>query len=451
MFFPKETKMKAFAVETDTDIGITTHFLSDDTTKVAIEIPRETQMFPRAHLGFSLSKEGFIPDIIEAFGLRRLRRVYQLGILSCMPIGSDMPIHRAPHTYPHTRFTHSLGVVGIALRVARDLGLDRIDLLALLLTAMIHDALTPCGGDDVKSLNMTLFDEDKNILNLFAMHAQRWCELRDRYSLPTDTPQRVCDALHGRGLLGDIMNIADTLSYMTLDMREIDRAVSRFGESARVDLSVIYEDMTDNPLDMWRYVSHEGDHAYITDMDKLYSFLILRVYLWRLMYTNPKRNLLSKLLSDVYAPYLLSRGRLRFEELTTLTDTHLRYIITHTFGMKGLYSDLSALGLKDVHTYYSDKNAREHLERPDSGNCLLIDGQNNSISTKTGLYYVKTQDGVVPFGRVEPEKSAIIKLLVREQSTLPYYVVTFSGKPVTHSLAVALREAKERAILRLST
>lgn len=284
-----------------------------DTPQSVVEAVVNTEGYivpdiPRTGLGYVLD-DGLLLEASHAFGMNRLNYIPQLARLNDP---DNKPEHsvRADNFY-HTRFTHSLDVCAIASVIAVNCRLDQSNTTAVQIGALTHDVLTPAGGDTTKIIDRATFDEDAHYEeHLRSDRVTTFCE---QNSVDTEL---VLQVVTGEGALSDIRDFADKLAYVA---RDLDAFTAPFESLyARIELLPARKDTItflktlpnqgEAALTVWENTSIIDDRLVIEDPEKLYTFLKLRAFLFRDLYTNPDARYNEALIYSSLLQYLYSES-----------------------------------------------------------------------------------------------------------------------------------------------
>ncbi|HEY4526215.1 MAG TPA: hypothetical protein VJL32_03950 [Candidatus Paceibacterota bacterium] len=273
---------------------------------------------PRTGIGYLIQEGGLTEDVIRTFGLARLQRIRQLGFLHD-PVVHNEEFGNVNLTFPHTRYCHVLDVRAILRLMAENLALSDEEKVHLEVAGLTHDALTPAGGDTVKLVDRQAFDEDANYPELFQRFD--WSALQTRYRLDASF---LATIVQGLGKLGQLLNLADKISYVA---RDTDQYLGRFPWWA-FRAPTGYERakaLTQDPLicGWWDSLQVHGETVAVTDPERFGRFLELRALLFRDLYANPASRFLEHTISSVVVRYFYERGELTRDILLRITDDEL--------------------------------------------------------------------------------------------------------------------------------
>lgn len=403
---------------------------------------------PASQFGYEAFKDGLIVDAWKLLGLDRLgggdKHVRQLQFLTGHRVGRHTMSVAGPHVFTHTRWQHSLGVGGLMDALSQNLQMEEVDCRLAILSGASHDGATTAAGDAAKNLfqddkQCRLFvDEDEQFLFTFKEHNRGWKQLARQYELPPTSLFRMADGVRGFGLLGHLLNIADSSAYVSLDVAELEadqRRIfgQRFSEYCPLAYREIFELASHQPCAFWKSVELRDGVPVVRDTKILGDFLKLRVLLWKMLYTSAATKYLEYLFIYVLAPYLLECGRIDITGFRRWDDTRLYHLIEEVFE-GAVATDLNALGQPPALELYSDKSSalKREKELVDRGafTLLVACSRQQKIKTKTENYFVLTPSGsVYTYQKAFPRQSETLKNLAEgsmQRSQWALYYVEYS-------------------------
>lgn len=394
---------------------------------------------------FGIEKEGFVHDIITHLPITRLLRIHQLQKLTWLRISDTYEHLAGPHTFGHNRLVHSIWS-GAARAIQNEaLGITGPDALVGILVEVIHDLFTSAGGDIMKVINPSLFDEDHLIAELFTSREYRegWLRLQTKYSLPATTPERLYDALQGKGLDGELHETCDTWSYLANDLDSVIRAFGRFHLPIAPYLGTTIGTSGNRALQIFRHLAIEDGRAYVTDPDILADFLRLRVELWRQIYCHPGNKSIELFYRRIMLPHFFKKRKINPRQLLLWDDDTLAKTMRETLEFPNMHT----VNVEDswpTIEYFSQWDAAQEAEERarHRGKLTLLASLKGDqpVKPKTGKYLVRSANGTIqPFNVAYPDKAAPIEALaatpVCERIQLIAYprAKDFFSKPIIES------------------
>jgi len=289
---------------------------------------------PHAGFGFVVWEDGLVEDTDKTFCLERLNQIRQLASLHS-PIVTDEGWREYPMDFTHTRYIHSLEVCAIATLIGRRCKLSKHDFDTLRVAAQSHDALTPAGGDSLKAIDPSAFDEDAHFPEIFTRPG--WPCLRDKYGLDQS---ELTDIVLGRGMLGRILDASDKLAYTGYDTEQF---LSRnlHGGFAWENFGEFYDRMTSllkanpYPCSVWECAEQRNGELVFTDEDRFADFLRLRALMFKILYANAAARFMEAGFVAEVAKILYQDKILTRESLLSIGDLFLFEIMAKELGTYG--------------------------------------------------------------------------------------------------------------------
>lgn len=280
--------------------------------------------FPHAAHGYIILEEGLMEQTLGAFELWRLQGVHQLAFLS-YPYVVDIQTNdiKQSRRFPHMRLTHVLDVSAAATLLGLRAKLDEHALKTLRIAGLSHDRLMPAGGDLMKTISATAFDEDARYPELASQPKISAFLEKTGVSM-----QQLAPIIRGEGLLGTLLNMADKLSYVARDA-EMFHLYCRSPGYSELEHSQITRLLQTNPsiCAWWECVSVRNGRAFVDDAERFYQFLVLRVLLFRELHYASAARYAPMIVVRTMAMYLLATQAIKTEDLFKMTDEQLENII----------------------------------------------------------------------------------------------------------------------------
>lgn len=377
---------------------------------------------PFAGIYGAILNEGLTEDTFKTFPrLQRLWRIRQLGYLQD-PIVSSQGTHGLGLHFNHTRFGHCIQVLLAVTLIAVNNRLPPASLYTLQAAALLHDILTPAGGDTTKAIDPRAFDEDAHFGQF--LKRQNWKRLAKTYGI---TPEALTDAIEGKGALGTILDIADKIGYLGQDA-EIYR--QRYYPNNLFGFSEGYETIArllrQNPFvcGIWDAIRVQNNTVVIADPKRLFDFLMLRVLLFKHFYYNPGSRFKEFLIAHVITRYLYETDVLTKSQLLAMTDPDLERRIEAVTGRKHVLNILNTSEQVYVQTFKNLHDAYQQEARLNqSGVSFTMVEELPQIKTETH-YWVPDPCGVPrQFKDAYPDMAQALEQAARmTESACLYYV-----------------------------
>ncbi len=417
------------------------------------------------YASFRLLDQGLLSDAKKMLGLdsSSVGR-NQLQFLSWALIGEDANPIAGPHTFFHTRFDHSLRAAAICQFTGTGKMSER-DLVILALAALLHDIFLLPGGDSWKSHKqqktikdqLSWIDEDDSFgKKMGRFNKREWIRLCQMYGLRPGTILAEVEAIVlGRGLRGQIQEVADTASYMLGDISAIAEVVARYQLR---DFAEIFNFANQNPWDIWQCTYKVGEDLVILKPDVLYNFLRLRALLWGQLYNSPAHKFLELVMRKIVYPYLLKEKLIDVKGLFKEGDSYLWNIVESAMGWPtDAVFNLDLLGgwprrrefdtLAEALAFEQDLRQKGHftlLALPTLSEDSAGDFQ--KAKSKTNKYNVLDGQGkAAPYNLVFPHQSAEIEeMFVEKVNPRRFQVYWVENPKLTSAFKVAWNRAVQR-------
>ena len=364
--------------------------------------------FPNTGIGgYAIQEEGIIADLCRVFPMWRLDHIHQLGFL------------QAPYYREHfmrdllskgSRYLHSHDVFVIARLIGVNLRLSRILQNNLDTAALLHDIQTPAGGDSLMLVDYANLSEERNFWLIFEQ--ADWSEVRERYSLD---PQMIIEAVNGKGLLGEILDIADKLAYVARDlyltMHQIHAGASR-GMHGLLMLERLGKEFTE-ACSIWDSIELVDGKLVFTDVRRLVTFLKIRTLLFRELYYSPESRFGEYMMSRIFGKVLYNKGILTRDNLLKMGDEELIWLFDKHFG-SGLILDVCSSEYTRCGLFETVKEAKGFLKglKRRGITFAFIDDDRKGI--KPGVHFlVLTLRGPLPLSQAYPVAAAKLDKMAR--------------------------------------
>ena len=358
--------------------------------------------FPNTGLSYMINEGGLCEDVARLFTLWRLQNIRQLGFLQA-PWFQDS-IMDIPVT-GHNRYVHSLDVMTIASVIGHNNDLPRGLFNTLRAAAISHDMGTPAGGDSVKWIDQAALDEDLNYGRLLKQYPERKRIWR-KYGI---SEKRLVETIHNKGVLGQILDIADKLAYVARDLWACEPYLSygakhldQYGIRSLMNLVEQYP----NPCGIWDSIKIVNGTMVVENVGGLRAFLKIRTLLFRELYMHPNARFGEYLVSRVLVKALYDNDRLTRDQLLAMDDNGLRRVLDEEYSngrnhFKPVVEEISeGAQCKTFRTREEAVGFYNGLRAQGNPFALLED---NTRAIKTGTHFnVPTKDGPRPFVVVYP-------------------------------------------------
>ncbi len=403
----------------------------------------EEPELPYAGFGYIVEEGGLVEDTVRGFNLWRLNHVAQLGLLQVPTIGPKGE-SIAGRIYTHNRYTHSLDVYALINLMAIRCDLSDHERTHLIVAALTHDALTPAGGDSIKRINSTLFDEDAHYSSMFKR--EFWPELRNKYQLDETLLSSI---IMGQGKLGRFLDLADKLAYTARDVNAFISSLPRqTPDGMSTEQALIRDTVAQDPLicGLWDSIKVVNDQVVVTDLDRLARFLKLRALMFKALYYNPSARVHEDVTVGLIAGYLFEKGDLTKSRLLVTVDSELHERLEKFLGVPSLF--LTGYALQPtVKTFSNTDLALEEERQLVRKRGLMTHLMTSKPLTTSGTrsFKVLHKGEVTTFGEARSEDMAEIEKIMPKQEEWLYSFST-TGVYLPQQLLRRLRKARRQRL-----
>lgn len=296
------------------------------------DFPFHLRFSPLIYAGINhyvIENTAMFEDISRVFHLWRLTYIKQLSLLrdpeSATRVGAD--------DFFHTRYEHSFDVLAVANLLGTNAQLSKEDLMIFQIAAVSHDFRTPAGGDVTKLIDPEAFDEDKHYNEIF--ETEEWKTFAKKYSI-SKQQAKLYDTVQGKGVLGELLDVADKLAYVARDTdMYLNKTMRVFHFNGMVNgvatydggssIQVIKSALESNPLvySLWDSVEVVNGQVVIANTEKLTDFLKFRALLFKELYYNYSGRFSVYMFAKKVIKHLYDSGQLTPERLLEVGDFDL--------------------------------------------------------------------------------------------------------------------------------
>lgn len=378
--------------------------------------------FPYTGISYAVKSGGFTEEVAQVFDLFRLMDIRQLGYLHD-PIVRAVEAPALGMSFHHSRFSHILDVYAISSLITINNGLPRHQRRLMRVAALAHDARIPAGGDTIKMVDPQAFNEEIHFPEL--LEGERWENLKIKYHLPE---KDLIDAVQGRGVLGEVLDLADKIAYVS---RDADLFISRYsprGPVGRRDEYVAVKKLVlGRPLicGLWDAIRVEGRQVVVQSPERLIDFLLLRAYLFRGLYYHPGARFFEAMVAKVIVQYLYDTGALTREQLIAMTDADLDRLIGEMVGQPYSWAvmggDAAVLDPRVEVFGCVEEAKRREAELVASGIAFTLVEVFSKPSNGGTEFLVKRDGNILPLVEAFPEEASRIETIIRPEDPIRLY------------------------------
>jgi len=324
----------------------------------------------------------------NAFKIRE--RLHEIRALSFLSYVGPNPEQQYFIGYSHDRLDHSLVVAITAGEIGRLNNLPQKDIDTLEASGLLHDIATSALGDATKSIDPDNLDEEKFWQELLDKKGRTF--LKER-GIKIETIDGI---IKNRGVLGQILDIADRITYTMKDLHNVVGAAEskinihpylielRYPLSHHPQIGNIYKDVI---------VDQKKDIVFFADPKRLGVFLLLRALMHRHLYmesTSQGRDIfVANLIKPLYSPD--GSQPLNPTLLRQMTDRELLDFLAKYYQFPRLQGEWIYALLTNWYPRYESFETQEEAgqkEKEISNNGFLVLGVKECRGFDAGLSYL---------------------------------------------------------------
>lgn len=297
---------------------------------------REEEFFarlPNSDLAEWIYRDQEIFKAHEAFPVWRLSSIRQLSFLAYVGPSPDIQLLTP---FEHSRHEHTLFAAQIVEKILQRNHADDHTLKLGINVAMVHDQATPGLGDATKKIDPDALSEEDYWYEV--MEEKGWEHLRKNGI----SREEMDDAIHNKGLVGKVLDIADRISYVMLDLNQIVQTenmdkilidAQELGYRAEIaeilqkdtNIGSIYQDID---------IDWETEEVYFRNPERLSRFLEIRALLNKNLYMHPislaRDMMVARTIEPFYARDVSDDGILTPTKLRKMSDDQvISFIASH--------------------------------------------------------------------------------------------------------------------------
>lgn len=396
---------------------------------------------PYSNFGRWVKEDSYLDDAEKALPIARLAGISSLSFLVDSRYQTILQYH-VP--FVQDRRTHSLGVAVVAKQIAEQNGMPEAITRLVSIAGLAHDQATPALGDATKTLdNQHLHEEDfwQDVMTM-----DRWRFLRRNEIMPIDMD----DIIHNRGMLGEVLDIADRITYVMKDLHALGVQPTSKADATLVARNKQLNDMLElDPLigdiiDTVK-INQESQQVYFSDPEKLKIFLGLRALLHQHVYLNPASQARDMYIAELIKPYYSptpAGGKLDPHLLRIMTDQDLLTYLNQKYFPDGTIDSLPFDNpMRQVMTYWHPDNmetfetmedAEKRKAEIEQQHGVFVLGIKTIKKFDTGTHYnVLDKNGkIVPFSVYNPAAAELLDFIANSLAkTFLFYTMDTSDFP----------------------
>lgn len=368
------------------------------------------------HLPYSDLKRWILDDSVLAQAASVFKiwgRLNEVRALSFLSYVGPAPEEQYFIGYSHNRLDHSLVVGLTAGEIGRRNNLLQSQIDTLEIAGVLHDIATPALGDAAKSIDPDNLDEEKFWHEVVDAKGEEFLKKKGL------SREELDGIIVNHGRLGQMLDIADRITYTTKDLSEIigyaESKINihpyllelRYPLSHYPDIGNIYQDVV---------VDQKKEQVFFSDYKRLGVFLLLRALMHKHLYMEPTSQgrdlLVANLLRPLYSPN--GQKPLSPQELRKMTDREALDVLAKHYEFPRLQGEWFYTQLTNWHPRYERCETLREAEQKgkeisDSGHLVL--GIKKCKGFDAGLSYLTLDEDrkVVPFEQADPTMAGQIR------------------------------------------
>jgi HD superfamily phosphohydrolase len=300
----------------------------------------------------------------------------------------------------HNRYHHTLLVAAVGNQILFDNNLAHLGSLYTA-AALLHDVATPAYGDAAKKVDPLNLDEEDFWQEAITVEEKLYLQ---ELGLSL---QDIDDVIHNKGMLGELLNVADRIAYVTLDAEKISEQTV-LTQQPDADLPLRKDIQNAGEIgEIYKHIKIDGDNVYCDDINLAEQFLRLRANLFSKFYLYAPNQSKDSLISLLAKP-LYTMGILTAESLRKMDDYELSCILREHYLPNGFLDGQIATTIAMWQPKY--KSFTTNSERDEiisdlqacSYNIIGTEKLEKPFNTGTSLL-VAHNSVIMPFSEAEPE------------------------------------------------
>lgn len=351
-------------------------------------------------------------DIYDTFGLKRLDKIWQLGVIHFPGLVSLSRIPDLLETFSgQNRWQHSLLTGVLTEIILRNNNQEEVSINNGIAAGLLHNSASTPFSDLISGIWPEYLNEGQNI----SAYLERFNKktIAQKYGLDFALIEQ---AVRKQGKLGRVVDIADKLSYIAFDSI-CAFVMTQIGEmyDKPHGFSSITQILKENPtlFDIFQSVRITGDLVYFENPDKLSQVLKLRAYLYRDLYYNPECLKTQAVIRAVLSPLVRSK-KITLEQL--IEETDLSVYSKWIYPLAPDHASV-ATSLHSLHCGDKGNNLKVAIEEiSNEGGDIFYTEKVPQFDPKTS-YLVRNKQGEIrPFSEVYPEQTYELEKISKQTS-----------------------------------
>ncbi len=354
---------------------------------------------PFSGLGYQIMEGSITEQLIRGFKLHRLSGIKQLGGLH-YPIIFSHGAAMYVREFPHDRYAHSNDVGTMAILILYNNNRTELELLTGNMAGRLHDILTPAYGDSTKLIDKKEFDEDRHFPEALANFD--WSQVP---AAPKGIAKLLPPIIMNKGLIGQVLDIADKLAYVGRDLYEFYVAGPKLEGYEEIRKLLRKEPQ---PCSLWECAEIQDDQLYFSDKDRLINFLMIRATLFSKLYNNAASRFWENFLMTFLKNQLYIPGRITKTDLLRMGDRDVEDLINREIG-ENFFGDWIGSKEERMETFATIEEAQKRRADLIAKNRSVAMIEKSFVAKPGVHFHVETERGLQPLSQADPDASKLIR------------------------------------------
>ena len=372
----------------------------------------------------------------NAFKIRE--RLHEIRALSFLSYVGPNPEQQYFIGYSHDRLDHSLVVAITAGEIGRLNNLPQKDIDTLEASGLLHDIATSALGDATKSIDPDNLDEERFWQEMVGVEGEIFLA---ECGISNETVDGI---IKNRGMLGQILDIADRITYTMKDLYNVigdaENKIDihpylielRYPLSHHSQIGNIYKDVL---------VDQKEDTVFFADSERLGVFLLLRALMHKHLYLEPTSQGRDLFVANLIKPLYSTDGSrpLNPKILRQMGDWELLDFLAEHYQFPRLQNEWF---YRQLTNWYPKFEKCENLDEAENkaekiSKRFLVLGIKRCKGFDTGLSYLTLDENqkVVPFKEADPDMAHQIRGIEKDtRATYVFYADVSGDTPINELL-----------------
>lgn len=391
---------------------------------------------PYSNLRRWVSEDSMVAKASSAFKI--WGRLHEIRALSFLSYVGPEPDKEYFVGYSHNRLDHSLVVGLTAGEIGKRNNLLQNQIDTLEIAGVLHDIATPALGDAIKSIDPDNLDEEKFWYEALDDKGKQFLENEGL------DPQELGRIINNGGVLGQVLDIADRITYTMKDLHGVIGAVGsriniypylielRYPLSHHPDIGNIYKDVV---------IDRKREIVFFADAERLGVFLLLRALMHKHLYMESTSQGRDLFVANLIKPLYAADGSkaLSPRQLRQMTDRETLDVLAKHYKFPRLQGEWIYRQLTNWYPSYERCETQEEAEEKakDLSQEFLVMGIKECKGFDAGLSYLTLDENqkVVTFEDADPGMAHQIRGIEKDtRAVYVFYTEVSKDTPINELL-----------------